>query len=686
MATDYASDLLEQKAGSKGQTDYASEIISTPATEQKPYPIPESEDFIHYEALKQTGADIPEHFMRAVRGFAQGAGDLPIGLVQLLSKFAPENAEQAVSEYIKQREAEYQASRGDYADRADIGRVTGTVVASMPLGGKTAAVTLPGRMAQGAKIGAAMGAAQIVDPDNENYWLGKGVQVAGGAVTGALAVPIVEGLVKAGGAAVNSVAKFIKGLPNRLSNKATQQTIEQTLTLELKKQGMNWGDLPKQMRDAMVLETQKALKSGGKIDKEAVKRIADFGQLGMKPTRGQVTRDPLQFSTERNLAKMEVGQPLARRFDEQNKQLIENLSVARTAARSPAVDDYDAGQRIIKALQETDDQIKVGVDKLYTAARDEIGRAAPLDTKTFSEAANLKLDEGMLGHYVPPEIRNILNDVSSGKIPLNVDTMVRIDQVLSKAQRAAGDSPQSVAIGKIREALHDTPVQSEVGEEAIKAFDMARQAARKRFERIESIPALADLLKNKAVPPEDFVNAYVIRGSVDDVKKLMTELPPGARRDVRGAVIDWLKRQAVSGVDETATFSQAAYNKALDKIGERNLKSIFSDDPHIMGQLRRIGRVAANVQKAPVSAGVNYSSSATALMDMLDRFGNMPGVGFILGKPGDIAKATAVSKALIPAAPTAQPKPFLTMEAIDAAKRASGMVAAPAASGLVLGQ
>jgi hypothetical protein len=43
--------------------------------------------------------------------------------------------------------------------------------------------------------------------------------------------------------------------------------------------------------------------------------------------------------------------------------------------------------------------------------------------------------------------------------------------------------------------------------------------------------------------------------------------------------------------------------------------------------MRRIGRVAAYVQKAPVGAGVNYSSSATALIDMLDKVGRLPVLG-----------------------------------------------------------
>lgn len=688
---DYASRLLgTSEAGEAPPTtkDYAADLVD------RKEPASGSAKSINGgylggpgQAVVDTAKDIPAHLKRAILGVFQGATDIPVGLAQLGAKFGPKVVDNAVNDFIKNREAWYQDTRGDYSDRADVGRLTGSVVASMPAGGGAAAATIPARMAQGAKIGSVLGAAGIVDPESENFVVDKAVQIGSGAAAGASGVPVAELAVKAVGATVNAVSNFLKGVPARATNKATQDAVEQTLTVELKKNGVNFADLSKQARDALILETQKALKSGGAIDPDAVGRIADFSKLDMQGTQGQVSRDPYQFSLERNIGKTEAGKPLARRFDEQNRQLITAVDTARADTGSAAGDAYDVGKRVIGDLRASDDSVKSTVDAAYTKARDEVGRAAPVNAQDFSTKANLALDEGMLGHYLPPEVKNIMNDVASGKIPFNVDTMVRIDQVFSAAQRSAGNgTPQALAIGKVRDALNAAPIESNVGEEAKRSFDAARELAKQRFKKIENIPALADMLKNKEIPPEDFVNNYVIRGTVDDVKTLMSHLPPGARRDVRASVIDWLKAKAVNGADEAATFSQSGFNKAIDTLGERNLRSIFSDEPEIVNQLRRIGRVAAHVQKAPVSSGVNYSSSATAVIDMLDKFGKLPVVGALVGKPSEIATATQVSKALTPPSPTTPAKPLLTLEALENFGRSAGLVAAPGAASWATGR
>lgn len=690
MAADYASKLLGTKQAAEAPPkDYAADLVSS----SQPAPVADtSGPSAGYaggksQAVIDVAKDIPGHLKRAILGVFQGGSDIGVGLTQLAAKFGSDVIDHAVNDLIKNREAWYQDTRGDYAGRADVGRVTGNIVASMPAGGGAAAATLPARMIQGGKIGAALGAAGIVDPDSENFALDKVIQIGAGAAAGAAGVPVAEVAVKAIGATVNAVANFLKGLPARATNKATQDAVEQTLTVELQRNGVNFADLSKQARDALVLETQKALKAGGTIDQAAVGRIADFSKLNMQATQGQASRDPYQFSLERNLGKTETGKPLARRFDEQNRQLITAVDTARADTGSAAGDAYDVGKRVMGDLRAGDDDVKAGVDAAYGKARDEVGRAAPVSAQDFATNANLALDEGMLGHYLPAEVKNIMNDVAAGKIPLNVDTMVRIDQVFSAAQRSAGHgTPQALAIGKVRDALNSAPIESNVGEVAKAAFDNARDLAKQRFKKIESIPALADMLKNKEIPAEDFVNNYVIRGTVDDVKTLMTNLPPGARRDVRASVIDWLKTKAVNGADEAATFSQAGFNKAIDTLGERNLRSIFSDQPEIVNQLRRIGRVAAHVQKAPVSSGVNYSSSATAIIDMLDKFGKLPVVGALVGKPSEIATATQVSKALTPPSPTTPAKPLLTLEDLENFGRSAGLVAAPGGAAWATGR
>lgn len=677
-ATDYAAELLEPKAATSVKLKTRREAGS-----------PDSQ---YYGGLRQAlgdiGEDLPGHVMRAVAGFVKGTTDLPVGLAQLVSKAGPEGVEQAVADWIREQEEAYQSTRDDYRDRADIGRVTGTGVTSMLLGGRVPAATLLGRTVQGAKVGGAVGVATPVDPDAEDYWFRKGAQVVGGVVTGALAVPAVEGVLKAAGAAVNAVANFVRGAPNRLTNKATQDAVEQTLTVELQKQGVNWQDLSQAARNALILETQKALKSGGTIDDAAIARIADFQKLRMEPTQGQVTRDPNQFAFERNLGKTEVGAPLAQRFTEQNRQLISAIDEARGATGAAAADPYVAGQAAQTALRTEDAASRAAVKAAYDAAKAKVGYEAEVPLQPIAQRLGNVIDE-VGAENIPAAVMSRLKEfgLMEGK-----QTKLFTLREAEKLRKLIGNnmpgtrSPADAALAPLKGAIDEAvnSLAGTAGADAAAALTAARSAAASRFEKIESIPALADALKNKSVRPEDFVETYVIRGGVDEVKNLMGALPTGARRDVRAAVVDWIKSKAVQGADETATFSQAGFNRALDAIGARNLRTIF-DDPNALEQLRRIGRVAANVQKAPVSSGVNYSSSATTLMDMLDRIARVPGVGAVLPKGGDIVRSTAVTRALNPAAPVKEPPPFLTMEQLDALERAGGVIAPAAGATFLLG-
>lgn len=690
--TDYASQLLGAQKAPKAQgRDYASEIL-TPA-KAKPEGEVQAGPMDRLGALRDTAADAPALLKNALRGFWQGATDLPVGLVQLAAKLGPDKIDQAVTEYVRSRESDYQAARqaDGFDQTTDIGRVAGTITASIPFGGKAAAATLPGRMLQGSKIGAALAAASPVDPGEEgaDYWKQKAVQVAGGAVIGAAAPPVVEGVIKGTGMAVNAVAKFLQGLPNRLTNKATQDAIENTLTVELQKNGVDFGALTRQARDALILETQRALKAGGTIDADAIRRIADFQALGVQPTAGQISRNPSQFALERNLGKTEIGAPLAERFNEQNTRLIGVLDDARAATGSVTKDAYDAGGRVMGAVRAEDEAAKKAVKAAYDAAKAKAGIEAEVPMEGIAQRLGQIIDE-FGPENIPPAVMRRLQEFGllEGKQTkiFNIAEAEKLRKLVGNnmpGQRTPIDGALTPLKQSIDDAVNSLAQKGDViGEEAAQAVAQARSVAAERFKKIESIPLLADMLKKKQIPPEDVVDTYILRGSVDEVKTLMGQLPPGARGDVRAAVIDWLKSKAVNGAGDTATFTQAGFNKALDDIGARNLDSIFEktttgNQPNILEQLRRLGRVAAAAQKAPVSSGVNYSSSATAIIDMLDKVGRLPIVGAVIGKPGDMVRATQVTRSLTPQAPVTQPAPFLTMDALDNASRSFGL-AAPA--------
>ena len=602
-----------------------------------------------------------------------GVGDFAVGAGQLVSHLAG-NGER-YGDAMKFIENQYQNSRGEFANRPEPARIGSNVITGLATaGGGPVPAGILGRMAAGSKSAGVSALASPIDPNIEDYGTAKGIQTAVSTAMGGLAVPAVEGIVKGAGFITNLVGNAVKGLSNSFTGQASVSTIENKLITEFEKSGVKWDGLSKAYRDNLIAETQAALKSGGKLDPQAAQRLADFQRVGAEPLAGQITRNPYQFANEQNLARMEVGAPLAQRLGQQQQRFGEALDEIRPNTG----DAYSAGKNVVSQLTARDASSKATVNAAYTAARDSSGRAATLDVPAFSKAANDALDSQMLGPYLPIEVRSILNDVSSGKIPFNVNTAVQIDSLLSKAQRSAGNgTPQALAIGEVRNALNSSPISSQAGVETKAAFDKARGLALNRFKAQEASPALGAVTSGEAPAAEKFVEKFVIRSPIAETAQNLRAMGPEARIEARGAVIDWIKSQSVNG----EKFSPAGLKRAMETIGDRKLDLIFAGDREGLATLQALRRASYNAITPPVASGVNYSGSATTAMDALDKISRIPVLGAFLPKGGDLVRASSVSSAMnVPA--LAQPgTPLLNPESVGQFGRFSGLLAAPA-SGL----
>jgi hypothetical protein len=162
------------------------------------------------------------------------------------------------------------------------------------------------------------------------------------------------------------------------------------------------------------------------------------------------------------------------------------------------------------------------------------------------------------------------------------------------------------------------------------------------------------------------------------VANLVRQMRPETRQEVRAAVLDWIRSKSVIGVEDTAKFSQAAYNKALQAIGDRKLGLLFAGDREALQQLQALGRVGAYVQNPPVASGVNYSSSGTTGIDFLDQVTRLPVLN-LLGRPGDLIRAAQVN-ALTRGTPTTQGSPAIREQAMDRILALATGLSAPTAA------
>ncbi|WP_175221136.1 hypothetical protein, partial [Achromobacter deleyi] len=366
--------------------------------------------------------------------------------------------------------------------------------------------------------------------------------------------------------------------------------------------------IPETVARGLRAEMEAALRTGRELRPDAVRRLADFRAVGATPTRGSITLDPVQLTREQNLAKIAANSAddqlagLPRMQNENNARLIANLNEAG-AVRAPEA--IDAGESAIGALTRNLDAQRANVNTLYSSARDTAGRSFPLDGPGFTNRVSQALDDQLLGGALPADIRNHLNRIARGEVPFTIDYAEQLKSAMGKLQRASSDGQTRMAIGLVRNELDNTPVlglgqqgyaagaravnpenlpsipnSSQLGEESIAAFNQARAAYRNMRQGVESSPAL-QAIEDGIASPDQFVSRFILGGKATaaSVAALRRDLgnDPAAVGAVRDHLVDYLKGKALNGAaDEVGKFSSAAYNKALNAIGNRKLGQFFS--------------------------------------------------------------------------------------------------------------
>ena len=498
---------------------------------------------------------------------------------------------------------------------------------------------------------------------------GGSVREAGGGGLEQFGASLVGGLT---GAGLSSLAvKAYQGISNAIGAylKPSQSMAQINVTLNqiLEQNGISTQNIPAIVRAELAHEVKKALDSGGELNPDVVRRIADYGVVGATPTRGSVTLDPVQITQERNLAKLGANstdpklQELARNQNANNGVFIENLNNlgGATANADPRV----AGARAISAITGQDAAASAVEKSLYSKARDSAGRSLDLDREGFIQDAYNKLGESNKGAFLPDQIKTLLEQIRTGKVklldgserptPFNVDVIDNLKTTLASASRAAQDGNTKAAIAQVRDALENAqpkavgrPVGGNqvvdpaalagaqntadtVSAESMAAFDAARKNARELRAWRESSPGIAAALDSPN--PDRFVKDFVLSGSnkgaTAEVEKLLFTLKkdPEAFQSIKENVVGYLKSKALGGAsDEVGNFSQSGYNGALRELGDAKLRLFFNKDE--IAQLKALGRVSAYEMVQPKGSAVNNSNTAGAgggmLLNLLDKIGS----------------------------------------------------------------
>lgn len=393
--------------------------------------------------------------------------------------------------------------------------------------------------------------------------------------------------------------------------------------------------------EAMTRATPELAKELSKLDPKEVNievlnrhLDADTLPIPIKLSEGQATRSPQLFSDEMN--SRGKNKQLSDRYNEQNKQLVENIDQIKenAAPRVYGTNVVENGQSLIDSYLDIDKSRLANIDAKYQALRDAAGGEFPIDGVAFANNAINSLKKNLKSEFLPDSIKKQVDAFQRGE-PMTFEQFeamrTNLAAEMRKADRA-GDGNAEFALGKVREALEDLPLTGESKELKILA-DEARSAAKERFDTLDSDKAYKAAVNGK-VQPDDFINKFVVNGKKNDIDTMVKHLGADsqAREVMAAGIVNWLKSKAGISAEGHGAFSQKGFNKALESIDPKILNIV---GPEVNKQLKALGNTARNIQERPVGGYVNESNTLVGAIAEKAKGGAEKGLNLIgLGQYG----------------------------------------------------
>lgn len=469
--------------------------------------------------------------------------------------------------------------------------------------------------------------------------------LAGGASREAGGSPLAQAGATLLGTVAGGVAPdAVMGVGRRVQAMLPQQAskIEGKISLALKEVGVDWESVPASIRAQVVGDASKAMRTGGDLNADALRRLTDFRLTNTTPTRGMLTLDPVQITREQNLAKIGANagddglHGLAQLQNRNNSQLIRNLN----SLGAGQGDEFAAGASSINRIAGQDAAMKQRVTGMYDAARNMPGGEIPVHRAELINNIYDRLAKENKMAFLPQEVASMLDEISLGQVkrggkafdvPFDAKALDNLMTTVATAQRGTKDGNVKAALNLVRQAIDDTPLQpvktefggnrmvTQAGADFLRkqdaqagdymgALNKAREAHRQRMSWQESAKPIQAALDG--MEPDKYVQKFVIGGTLKDAETVANIGDKGAVRD---ALLAHMKGRALNNAsDEVGKFSQSAFNKALDGIGERKLALFFSKDE--LTQLKANARAASYMQVQPVGAAVNNSNSGALVL------------------------------------------------------------------------
>lgn len=518
-----------------------------------------------------------------------------------------------------------------------------------------------------AAIGSGVGAARYADSGKE-----RAGNMAGGAIGGAVGGVIGEKVIAPG------IGKAVGKVMRRTANKSgnTAQAASKLVDDAIRDSEMAVSD---QVRRQLVVQATKNLSKGKEVDAAALARQSLLERYNLKGTKAQISRDPIEWKNEVELAK---NNPELNDVRIQNHDQVRSTwqSLADDTNARPA-DNNTRMQSTFDTLKQSDEVAQDNINSLYGRAREMGGNDAQLNHIRFVDQASRELKEQGLGSFVKGDVMTTIKGLfKNPEYKFTHGDSEELVKMINARLKGSTDGNERAALGIVRKNL-DNEVGRSIDEMgginargasgstdlsnpdqfagdslagARGAWQEARGAAKARFENIDSNPLLKDALDDK--PVDKMFDKYVLRGNERDLVKLVDDLkkiPQGQQNiaDLQGATIEHFIAKASRGND--GAFSPAGLNNAINSFGNNRMKALFT--PEQISRINDVKQVTDILLQQPRGAAVNHSNTSSAIIPYLQSIiGRVPvagnllsgGVGTAAKKVTDVNAAGAAAKAM----------------------------------------
>ena len=572
-----------------------------------------------------------------------------------------------------QREKQrFAASEEAYPITTTAGEVIGEAAPFAPLGVATGAIpALWGRIVASTALGAAEGGIAALGRTGDAQRAGEAAGI-GGLLGGALEAAL-PSLGRLGSAIVRRVTG--KAPAGALFDAAGQPTAE--MADALRRAGVSLQDLQQSALDDLM-----KLPSGSSPEQAA--RMAQFAQDGIPYTKGDITQALPQQAMEARLAES-ASDPLA--------QPVRSMRLEQSEKFRGALDDMvnklgvpeRTGESIKDALSGRKSLMSAEKRKLYKDATEQARAIGGVPVIPDNIRAAIPLDDlEDLAITAPSSIGSLnqlltkygLKDAAEGVdvaiTPLAVDNAERFRKSLNAIERGDTTGAAKVATMPIKEALDaelDLMVDAagaSIPSSLLESLQKARGVTREiktEFSPQAMAGRLIDVKRDGVTP---VIEASTVSrrllgqaGTVEDMKRTMQSLAKSGEKGKQAigdlqatAIMDLMEAgfgASSRKIDGVPTLGPAAFQKALNKIGDPKLNILFSNNNEALSRLKNLGKIAGSIQ---AQAGAIPKGSASVILDSLNKVGIMgisakiPGVGILLDVVDTAAKNAGTKEAV----------------------------------------